>query len=290
MARFHADLYLQPSGERPASAQTAFRQINPDCPADTGRMTGLLCRPLAVFCYTEVFFVRYLPGDGYMKKPGNIELLDGGMDFTIATKLFAALFAIMNPLSSLPLFLALTADLSQQERRSAMFSMLATIVIGSIVCAIAGQALLSMFGIDVQNFRLAGGLIVLLIALNMLNGGDHSSHHGTDKEQGSYQAGASAGVYPLGIPLTFGPGTIATLVIFAHATDTRAGILGYYAGLGGYLVFFGVLLFLAPRISPWLSPMALSISKRIMGMILAAIAMEMMTAGLGQIFPGWRVG
>ncbi len=212
------------------------------------------------------------------------------MDFTVATKLFAALFAIMNPLSTLPVFLALTADLSQQDRHKAMLSMLATIVVGSIVCAIAGQALLSMFGINVQNFRLAGGLIVLLIALNMLNGEDHSSHHGTEKEQGTFQAAASTGVYPLGIPLTFGPGTIATLVIFAPETGTTAGLLGYSAGLGSYLVFFGVLLFLAPGISRWLSPMALSISKRIMGMILAAIAVEMITAGLGKIFPGWLAG
>ncbi len=212
------------------------------------------------------------------------------MDFTIATKLFAALFAIMNPLSTLPVFLALTADLSPQDRRSAMMSMLATIVIGAIVCAIAGQALLSMFGIDVQNFRLAGGLIVLLIALNMLNGEDNSAHHGTDNEQSTFQTGASSGIYPLGIPLTFGPGTIATLIIFAPYTKTVDGMIGYYTGLVGYLLFFGVLLFLAPKIAHWFSPTALSVSKRIMGMILAAIAAGMITGALGKIFPGWLVG
>ncbi|MGE4373765.1 MAG: MarC family protein [Xanthobacter sp.] len=209
------------------------------------------------------------------------------MDFTIATKLFAALFAIMNPLSTLPVFLALTADLTPEDRRSAMLSMLVTIVVGALVCAIAGQFLLAMFGIDVQNFRLAGGLIVLLIALNMLNGEESSAHHGTDEEKDNFKAASSSGVYPLGIPLTFGPGTIATLIIFAPYTHTFEGAVGYYAGLVGYLVFFGILLVLAPSIAKWLSPMALSISRRIMGMILAAIAAEMMTGAMGKLFPAW---
>jgi multiple antibiotic resistance protein len=92
------------------------------------------------------------------------------LDWTLAAKLFAALFAIMNPLGVIPAYLALTADHSPEERRGAALMMTVTVVAGALVCALAGQAVLSVFGIDVPHFRLAGGVIVLMIALSMLKG------------------------------------------------------------------------------------------------------------------------
>lgn len=209
------------------------------------------------------------------------------MDWVLTAKLFAALFAIMNPLSTIPVFLALTADATPPERRSAMLGMIATITIGSLICAVAGQSLLSMFGIDVNHFRLAGGLIVLLIALNMLNGDESTAHHGTDKEQATFKSATNVGIYPLGIPIAFGPGTMATIIVFAQDAHGAGGLIPYYAGLIGYLVFFGILLAAAPLLAAWLSPTALSISKRLMGIILAAIAAEMIAGALGKLFPAW---
>ncbi|MDR6952867.1 multiple antibiotic resistance protein [Ancylobacter sp. 3268] len=210
------------------------------------------------------------------------------MDVTLTAKLFAALFAIMNPLSTIPVFLALTADLTPPQRRSALIAMIVTVTAGALVCALAGQAALSLFGIDVPHFRLAGGLIVLMIALSMLSGDDHSSHQGTEAEQQHFETVANVGVYPLGLPIALGPGTMATLIVFAQEAHGTAGVTGYYAGLIGYLVFFAAAMALAPVIGSKLSPTALSVSKRLMGIILAAIAMEMITGALGSVFPGWR--
>jgi len=209
------------------------------------------------------------------------------MDWTVTTKLFAALFAIMNPLSTIPVFLAMTADETPSQRRSAMLAMIATITIGSLIAAVAGQWLLSLFGIDVAHFRLAGGLIVLLIALNMLNGDDSNAHHGADKEQGTFKSASNVGVFPAGIPIALGPGTIAAIIVFSQGANNLEGLMSYYAGLIGYLIFFSALLTAAPLIAGFMSPTALSISKRIMGMILAAIGAEMITVALGQIFPAW---
>ncbi|MCB4769118.1 NAAT family transporter [Ancylobacter sp. Lp-2] len=209
------------------------------------------------------------------------------MDITLTAKLFAALFAIMNPLSTIPVFLALTGDLTPAQRRSALIAMIVTVTAGALICALAGQALLSMFGIDVPHFRLAGGLIVLLIALSMLSGDDHSSHQGTEAEQQHFETVANVGVYPLGLPIAMGPGTMATLIVFAQEAQGAEGLAGYYAGLIGYLVFFAAAMALAPVIGSKLSPTALSISKRLMGIVLAAIAMEMITGALGGVFPGW---
>lgn len=209
------------------------------------------------------------------------------MDWTLSAKLFAALFAIMNPLSTIPVFLAMTADDTPAQRRGAMLAMIATITTGALIAAVAGQWLLSLFGIDVAHFRLAGGLIVLLIALNMLNGHDSDAHHGTAKEQGAFRSADNVGVFPVGIPIALGPGTIAAIIVFAQGVTGFEGLLSYYAGLIGYLIFFSALLAAAPLVAGLMSPTALSISKRIMGMILAAIGAEMITGALGKIFPAW---
>lgn len=210
------------------------------------------------------------------------------MDWTVTAKLFAALFAIMNPLSTIPIFLAMTGDLSAGDRRKSMLALIATVTIGSLIFAVGGQWLLSMFGINVDQFRLAGGIIVLLLALNMLNGNDSSAHHGTASEQKSFSTATNVGIYPVGIPLALGPGTIATIIVFAQSAGSGMdGMIAYYSGLVGYLVFFGLLVAAAPMVAHLMSQTALTISKRIMGMILAAIGVEMITAALGKIFPAW---
>lgn len=209
------------------------------------------------------------------------------MDWTLAAKLFAALFAIMNPLGVIPAYLALTADHSPEERRGAAFMMIVTVVAGAVVCALTGQAVLSVFGIDVPHFRLAGGVIVLMIALSMLKGEEHSSHAGTPDEKKDFGSAASVGVYPLAIPIALGPGTMATIIVFAQSATSHGSLFGYYAGLIGYLVFFSAMMATAPVISAWMSPIALSVSKRLMGIILAAIAFEMITGALRQVFPSW---
>ena len=209
------------------------------------------------------------------------------LDVTLATKLFAAMFAIMNPLSIAPVFLALTADLPSAGRRNAVIAMIATVTVGSLICALAGDGLLALFGIDVAHFRLAGGLIVLMIALSMLNGDASSSHAGSAAEQQHFAAADNPGIYPLGLPLAFGPGTMATIIVFAQSAHDPVQQAGFYAGLVGYLAFFAVAMALAPVLGARLSPTALSISKRLMGIILAAIAMEMIGGALGAMFPGW---
>ena len=210
------------------------------------------------------------------------------LDLTLSAKLFAALFAIMNPLTIIPVFLSLTADRSPAERRSTMLVLNATVALGCLVCALGGRWVLGVFGIDVTHFQLAGGLIVLLLALSMLSGEEHSAHAGTPAEKQTFSSASSLGVYPLGIPLSIGPGTMTTIIIFAsQASATTGGTAGFYLALVGYVVFFGLCMAAAPALSTVLSPTALSISKRLMGIVLAAIAMEMLSTALGHLFPAW---
>lgn len=209
------------------------------------------------------------------------------INLSVAAKLFVALFAIMNPLTIIPVFLSLTADRSPAEQRGTMLALNATVALGCLVCALGGRWVLAAFGIDVTHFQLAGGLIVLLLALSMLSGEAHSAHAGTEGEKQAVDAASGVGVYPLGIPLSVGPGAMTTIIVFSHTAGAPGDKAGFYAGLAGYVVFFSICMAAAPLLSRVLSQSALSISKRLMGILLAAIAMEMMAGALGHLFPGW---
>lgn len=209
------------------------------------------------------------------------------MDWTFAAKLFAALFAIMNPLSTVPIFAAMTADLDGSSRRKTAIVAVTTVSVGAVFCALAGHLILGIFGIGIQEFRLAGGLIVLLIGLSMLNGEDHPSHGGSPAEKATTFRASSIGVYPLAIPIMLGPGTIATILVFAEGAAAANSLFAYWVGLIAYLAGFSVILVASPFFMRFMSPVALSVTRRIMGMILAAIAAEMIVDALGALFPAW---
>ncbi|BCP53223.1 UPF0056 inner membrane protein [Kaistia sp. 32K] len=209
------------------------------------------------------------------------------MDLTFAIKTFSALFAITNPIASLTMFLSLTGGMTQDEQRRTAILVTITVAIGSLISAAAGTAILGFFGLDINHFRLAGGLIVLLIALDMLNGDDSPTRAGSDQEQKTYKSASNVAFYPLSIPLLLGPGTISALVVFSHEAQAGGKIVAFSAGLIAVILLIGGLLLTGPFIARIASPTVLSVTKRLMGMILAAIAMEMLVGSLTALFPGW---
>ncbi|WP_336491211.1 MarC family protein [Methylobacterium nigriterrae] len=209
-----------------------------------------------------------------------------GFDFAFATKVFAALFAIMNPIANVPVFLSLTEGASAEaQRRVAVTAAIGT-TIGCLIAVLAGRLVLGIFGISVNDFRLAGGLLVLLIALSMLQGSASHAHAATPKEQIEAIDPASVAIYPLTVPLLVGPGTIATLIVFAETAHTQDKISELAAGLSAFLLLLAAALLAAPFIGRHLSQEATAITRRLMGMILAAVAMEMIVTSLRAIFPG----
>lgn len=208
-------------------------------------------------------------------------------DFAFVTKVFAAMFAIMNPIANVPVFLSLTEGATPEvQRRVAVTAAIGTAV-GCLVAVTAGGEILELFGLSVDDFRLAGGLLVLLIALSMIQGAASHAHSGTPKEE--EQAGgldpADVAIYPLTVPLLVGPGTIATLIVFGASARTDGKFLELALGLGGFLVLLAASLLAAPWIGRRLSATATAITRRLMGMILAAVAMEMIVSSLRTLFP-----
>lgn len=140
------------------------------------------------------------------------------MDGTIFLTAFAALFAIMNPFVALPMFLSLTeGESAARQRRQALRVALYSAVLGTVIL-LSGTAILTFFGLSVDDFRIAGGVVLLTIGLGMLNGGSRA-HSGTKAEQAQQAAQDDPTFYPMTFPMLVGPGTITTLVVLAGRAD-----------------------------------------------------------------------
>jgi len=209
------------------------------------------------------------------------------MDVTFFLKLFAALFAIVNPIANLPVFLSLTSGRTPAGQRNVAATLSIALAVGVVVVGLAGKMILDVFGIGIDDFRLAGGFLILLIALHMVNGGSSSSHSGTEEEKAHHEAREeSPAIYPLTVPILLGPGTIATLIIFREHAADAADKVAYWAAAGATVALLAATFFAAPYLGRMLGQTATSIMSRLMGMILAAIAMEMMIDSLKSLLPG----
>ncbi|MEO1108447.1 MAG: MarC family protein [Pseudomonadota bacterium] len=208
------------------------------------------------------------------------------MDTTLAVGFFGALFAIMNPVTNLPVFLSVTQDLPvPDQRKVAAKTATYCLILGSAFALIGNQAL-GLFGISVDDLRVAGGLVVLMIGLNMLNGNESSSHHGTEGEKKSYPAPETVAFYPLAFPILVGPGTITTLILYASHIKKPVEAIAY---AGVFLVVVAMLFVTfwnASALAKRLSENARVIMSRFMGMILSAIAISMIADGLKVLLPG----
>lgn len=208
------------------------------------------------------------------------------IDLPFVTKVFSALFAIMNPIANVPVFLSLTEGASDAVRRRVAATAALGTTIGCLVSIMGGQAVLDAFGLSVDDFRLAGGLIVLTIALSMLQGSSSQTHGRTPKEKKDTVDAENVAIYPLTIPLLVGPGTIATLIVYGHAAEAQDKWPELAIGVGAFLALLTVALLSAPWLGRHLSATATAITRRLMGMILAAVAMEMIVTSLRNLFPG----
>lgn len=208
------------------------------------------------------------------------------MDQALFLKTFAALFAIMSPIANLPVFLALTSDRGPAFERKVAFTLLISLTIGSVVIGLTGDIILKIFGISLDAFRLAGGFLILLIALDLIRGQKTETHHGSETEKEHMQAQDNPAIYPLTVPVLLGPGSISTMIIFRGQVSSFEQEVAYVAAVAAAIAVLVATFFAAPFLSRFLGQTANSVMSRLMGMILAAIAMEMMTGSLKVLLPG----
>lgn len=196
------------------------------------------------------------------------------------------IFAILNPIGAIPIYLSLMVDRSAVEmHRTAMKTAVAIAVILTLAVWLGG-AMLSFFGIGIPAFRIAGGLLVLLIAIAMFGAKTSPARH-TDAEQAEAEAKNDISVVPLAIPLLAGPGAISLTIVDAHQAASIPDRLLFTVGIAGVACIVWAVLRLAEPIGARLGTSGLNIATRVMGLILAAMAVQFMADGMLELFPGW---
>ncbi|MFN7693358.1 MAG: MarC family protein [Burkholderiales bacterium] len=190
------------------------------------------------------------------------------------------LLAMVNPIGVIPFFIAFTQEFDRAQRqqtiRVAAFTSFCVIALSAVL----GLKLIEFFGISIASFQVGGGTLLLISALQMLNA--------KQAEAGSVQAsgaGANIAVVPLAVPLLTGPATISTMVIYAQ----KYSVWWYPAVLVGYGVVIGLVIYLcftaSGKIAKVLGSTGINIMTRLMGLILAALAVELLQSGLIELFP-----
>jgi multiple antibiotic resistance protein len=203
------------------------------------------------------------------------------LDFTEYTKIFISLFAIIDPFGIIPIIIAFTAGMSAQ-RRERVGRIASLSVLGILVAALLlGEAILNFFGISIHSFRTAGGILLLLMSINMLIGS--KATRSPDDADGDTTS--SVAIVPLSTPLLAGPGAISTVILDAH----KGSNAWHYAAMALILVILSFIVWLTFLIAPWVSQrlgkIGSDIVTRMMGLLLAAIAVEFIAVGLRGLFP-----
>ena len=187
----------------------------------------------------------------------------------------SSLFVIVDPLATAPAFLAMTpTDSPEQRLRTAGLACFTTAAV-LVAFAAAGTSLFKIFGITMPAFQIAASIVLLIIALDMLRV-QRSRVQQTNEETRAGVEKTDIAITPLAIPMLAGPGAISTTILLQNQATTIAQHFALYGciiiiSLVSYLIFR-----LAVRSARWFNPIAMSIAIRVMGLLLAAVAVQFM--------------
>ncbi len=203
------------------------------------------------------------------------------LDFTEYTKIFISLFAIIDPVGIIPIIIAFTTGMTPQKR-SRVGRMASLSVLGILIASLVlGEAILEFFGISIHSFRTAGGILLLLMSVTMLLGNKQAP----TPDDIDLDATSSIAIVPLSTPLLAGPGAISTVILDAH----KGSGVGHYSVMVMVLIILSFTVWVTFLVAPWISQrlgkIGSSIFTRLMGLLLAAIAVEFIAGGLRGLFP-----
>jgi multiple antibiotic resistance protein len=202
-----------------------------------------------------------------------------------------AMIAILNPLGKIPVWVEASEGCDAPVRRRLAVLVTGTATLVLLVFLFFGQEILSFLGLDVPSFRVGGGIIILLIGLDMLRGRavnvEQADEDDGDDAYDRAKARFRDVVVPVAIPILAGPGSITTVLLFgfrAQSLTDRALLAAVLVAL--MLVVLGLLL-LGRRIQATVGDLVLRVQTRIWGLLLTAVAVQLIVVGLGESFPAW---
>ena len=200
------------------------------------------------------------------------------------TRLFTALFVIVDPFMAVPILLSLTPNLDSRQRAHVVSLAAVTVAAVLLVAAISGETLLRWMGTSLGSFRVGGGIVLFLMALAMLQA-EVGRVRATPQETRSDAGHTSVAVVPLAIPLLAGPGAISTVIIGMQRSDAPYHWVGVLACIVLVVLLLWIVMRAAEPLASRLGDTGLNILNRVFGLILAAIAVEVTANGLRQLFP-----
>lgn len=214
-------------------------------------------------------------------------VLTDALAFSLST--LTTLFVVMDPPATAPIFLAMTArDSAEHKRRTAFRAALAAGITLALFAAI-GSAIFRLLGISLGAFRIAGGLLLFLMAVDMLRA-ERSRHRTSPEEEAEGVERDDVSLFPLAIPMLAGPGAISTVMVLVSRVEHLwhyAVIFGSIAitAIGAYFTLRGALV-----IERRLGKTGLNVMQRVMGLILAAVAVQFVIEGIHSVLPDLMAG
>ena len=200
-----------------------------------------------------------------------------------------AILVVLNPLGAVPVYLGVTGGLTPLRRNRAAMAAAMTVAIVLMTSVLSGEWVLRAFGINVPCFQVGGGILILLMAVSMLHARSSRTRQ-TPEETRAAADQDSVGVVPLGTPLLAGPGSISTAIIYANKASTWRDTCFLVAISLLAAICVWIVLRMAQPIGEVLGRTGINILTRLMGLILAAVAVKFMTDGLLQLMPHLGAG
>lgn len=203
-----------------------------------------------------------------------------GLEFTIAV--VGAIFAIVNPLGNIPVYVAITEGYTPEQKRRVRNKVCLVMVVVLVVFALAGRFIFNLYGITIPAFQIAGGILLFSIALSMVRG-QMSRTKITSEEHEEASEKEEVGVVPLGVPLFVGPGAITTTMIYVSlamgGNDVIFDMFSVFLAIAVTVIISYLMLYYADPIFGRMGKSGSSAFTRIMGLLLAALAIEFIITG-----------
>ena len=200
-------------------------------------------------------------------------------------KTTVALLAIVNPIGGIPMFLSATEGWTASQRRGTARTVAVTVFLVLSTAALVGTQMLAFFGIGIASFQVGGGILLMLMAVSMMQARE-SGLRQTPQESEEAAAREAVAVVPLAIPLLAGPGAISTMIIASHRVPELGFQIKLLVPAGIIAVLVWAVLLAAAGMAHRMGTTGMNVFTRLMGLALAALAVEFIAKGLQELFPG----
>lgn len=199
-------------------------------------------------------------------------MIDLNLDFWLLLKMSIMLFVIMDPPGNIPIFIAVTKGMKKEERKSELSHAVIVAAILLLLFAFLGKLVLDVLGITLDSFMIAGGILLLLVSFDLLRG-EH-------KYGVSVESGAGVGAVPIGTPLLAGPGAITAVMVIIQKEGVFVVLFTIFAAIIATKYLLGQ----SERIFSMLGKVGSEVLSRVMGILVAAIAIQFIGNGIIGMF------